>query len=81
MAPFDEDWRSVRDDTLFLRKGLYLIITFLNTIGFATIHVVVSVDILSLIDLLTPYQPPKYIKDSYWILVISEIHCIKQNFW
>ena len=37
----------------------------ITTSGFATTHVVVSV-ILSLINLPTPYQPPKYVKDSYW---------------
>ena len=37
-----------------------------NTSGFAITHVVVSEDILLLINLPTPYQPPKYVEDSYW---------------
>ena len=38
------------------------------TRGFATRQVAVSVrhPIIDLIDLPTPYQPPKYVKDSYW---------------
>ena len=58
LAPF-----QVKVDLLIL---LLLLSTLHNTSGFATTHVVVSVRHPLLIDLPTPYQPPKYAKDSYW---------------
>ena len=39
---------------------------FLYTSGFATTHVVVSVRHPTFINLPIPYQPPKYVEDSYW---------------
>ena len=46
----------------FITKVLLLCFPILLTIGFATTNVVVSVNILLLNDLPTPYQPPKYVK-------------------
>ena len=51
----------------FIIKVLLLCFPILLTSGFATTNVVISVNILLLNDLPTPYQPPKYVKDVYWI--------------
>ena len=42
------------------------LITLFDTSGFATTQVVVSVRHPITYNLPTPYQPPKYVKDSYW---------------
>ena len=52
--------------TKTISKNSKKLCNIIETSGFATTHVVVSEDILSLINLPTPYQPPKYVKYSYW---------------
>ena len=49
-------------ETDSVKQRFSSLIEIKHTSGFATTHV----DILSLIDLPTPYQSPKYVKDSYW---------------